>query len=176
MEVSRFEAYSHGEVSEALLQITQVSEAAAAASSEAKTGQALLRTLRDEETEFREHLAGAVGSLRAEVLDRHAMVEEQIARTQGRLAQELGEQRVQMEGRVCLIEERLDLEDTPAAFQARDARDWTRPSSWREPHVASPGGPGGLSPRSVSPSLSAPLAPSLGSRASKVRWTHQVEQ
>mmetsp|Transcript_67937 Transcript_67937/g.119920 ORF Transcript_67937/g.119920 Transcript_67937/m.119920 type:complete len:689 (+) Transcript_67937:79-2145(+) len=106
-EASRFEAHAQGEISEVLLQVKNASESAAAAGSLATKGQATTHRLRDEEAEFREHLASAVGSLRAELVDRNAMIEDRLARTQGRVAQELGEQRARTDSRISVIEEQL---------------------------------------------------------------------
>eukprot|EP00930_Biecheleria_cincta_P054943 TRINITY_DN41319_c0_g1_i1.p1 TRINITY_DN41319_c0_g1~~TRINITY_DN41319_c0_g1_i1.p1 ORF type:complete len:785 (-),score=174.42 TRINITY_DN41319_c0_g1_i1:97-2451(-) len=106
-EVSCFKARLHGEFSEVLHQAGQASEAAAVAGAVAKRGQEAAHRLWDEEAEFREHLAAAVGSLRAEIVDRHATLEDRLTRSQGRVAQELGEQRARADSRMASLEEQL---------------------------------------------------------------------
>lgn len=135
VEMSCFAARCHGEFSEVLHQAGQASEASAVAGSAAKRGQEAARRLWDEETEFREHLAAAVGSLRAEIVDRHAMIEDRMTRSQGRVAQELGEQRARADSRMASLEEQL-LSGSLAEILLRDVEELSQASVKREVQVA----------------------------------------
>lgn len=130
-EMSCFEARCHGEFSEVLHKTGQASEAAAVAGAVSKRGQEAVHRLWDEEAEFREHLAAAVGSLRAEIVDRSAMIEDRLTRSQGRVAQELGEQRAHADSRMASLEEQL-LSGTLAELLLRDVEELSQTVVKRE--------------------------------------------
>lgn len=81
--------------------------------STAEQKEALMQGLQDGEAQL-EHVVKSMASLRAEFGERHAMLEERFSRSQNRVAQETGEQRVQIVHTESRLQELQELQEAMA--------------------------------------------------------------
>ncbi|CAL1166905.1 unnamed protein product [Cladocopium goreaui] len=81
--------------------------------STAEQKEALMQGLQDGEAQL-EHVVKSMASLRAEFGERHAMLEERFSRSQNRVAQEIGEQRVQIVHTESRLQELQELQEAMA--------------------------------------------------------------
>ena len=79
--------------------------------------EAVMQGLQDGKIQLCHMLKNILPSLRAELGERHTMLEERLSRTQNRVAQEIGEQRVHTESRLRQLEDEARARVHPEAFE-----------------------------------------------------------
>jgi len=79
--------------------------------------EAVMQGLQDGKIQLCHMLKNILPSLRAELGERHTMLEERLSRTQNRVAQEIGEQRVHTESRLRQVEDEARARVHPEAFE-----------------------------------------------------------